>query len=161
SAGVQAVDIRHWTFGCAMTFGAPTMVAVAEAASAPPAFAMNLRRSVITLPPSHRHELMVGALGHVVPRTHQRLELPEGGVHLAGHGTLLRLLLEDLGGELLELAQDRYRELEDLYLPLVLCLELLQRDCVLCVEAGEAINLQRCGGVVQHPPQIHRKRVVR
>jgi hypothetical protein len=45
------VDIRHWTFGCAMTLGASTMAAAAAAATTPPAVAMNLRRSVITLPP--------------------------------------------------------------------------------------------------------------
>jgi hypothetical protein len=52
SAAVQAVDIRHWTFGCAMTLGASTMVAAAAATSAPLAFTMNLRRSVVTLPSS-------------------------------------------------------------------------------------------------------------
>ena len=45
SRGCQAVDIRHWTFGWAMTFGASTMAAAATAAIAPLAFAMNLRRS--------------------------------------------------------------------------------------------------------------------
>ena len=45
SAGVQAVDIRHWTFGWAMTFGASTTAAAPAAASTPPAFTMNLRRS--------------------------------------------------------------------------------------------------------------------
>jgi hypothetical protein len=43
------VDIRHWTFGCAMTLGASTMCAAATAAIIPVAFAMNLRRGVITL----------------------------------------------------------------------------------------------------------------
>jgi hypothetical protein len=50
SAGVQVVDIRHWTFGCAMTLGASTMAEAATAAIAPPAFTMNRRRSVITPP---------------------------------------------------------------------------------------------------------------
>jgi len=54
----------------------------------PLAFAMNLRRSLFTLPSSHRHELMVGAFGDVVPRAHQRLKLREGRVHLPGHGGL-------------------------------------------------------------------------
>ncbi len=52
SAGGQVVDIRHWTFGCAMTWGASTMAAAAAAAITPPAFAMNLRRSLIMLTPS-------------------------------------------------------------------------------------------------------------
>jgi hypothetical protein len=51
SAGVHGVDMRHWTFGCAMTFGAAVMVVAAAAATRPPALAMNLRRSVPTLPP--------------------------------------------------------------------------------------------------------------
>jgi hypothetical protein len=51
NTAVKAVDIRHWTFGCAMTLGASTIAAAAAAAAAttPPAFAMNLRRSVIML----------------------------------------------------------------------------------------------------------------
>ena len=48
SAGVQVVDMRHWTFGCAMTLGASTMAAAAAAAIAPLAVARNLRRSVVT-----------------------------------------------------------------------------------------------------------------
>src|SRR5438445_7618525 len=85
-AGVQAVDIRHWIFGWAMTLGAWTMAPVATAAIAPLAVAMNLRRSVITLASSHRHQLMVSAFGDVGPGAHQRLELREGGMHLPGHG---------------------------------------------------------------------------
>jgi hypothetical protein len=50
--GVQAVDIRHWTFGWAITLGASMMAAAAAAAITPPAFAMNLRRSEIMLLPS-------------------------------------------------------------------------------------------------------------
>src|SRR5262249_14593756 len=46
--GLNAVDILHWTFGCAMTFGASMIVAAATVATAPLAFAMNLRRPVIT-----------------------------------------------------------------------------------------------------------------
>jgi hypothetical protein len=45
-AEVHAVDIRHWTLGWAMTFGALMIV---TAAIAPLAFARNLRRFVITL----------------------------------------------------------------------------------------------------------------
>src|SRR5215831_11676847 len=48
SERVQAVDIRHWTFGCAMTLGASTMAAAATVATARLAFARNRRRSVIT-----------------------------------------------------------------------------------------------------------------
>src|SRR6185369_16949099 len=50
SCGGQAVDIRHWTLGWAMTAGASAMTAAATAA-APPAFARNLRRSSITPSP--------------------------------------------------------------------------------------------------------------
>jgi hypothetical protein len=46
SAAVQVVDIRHLTFGCAMTFGASTTVAAPAEASIAPAFATNLRRSM-------------------------------------------------------------------------------------------------------------------
>src|SRR6266567_7567574 len=103
SAGVQVVDIRHWTFGCAMTLGASTMAAAATAAIAPLAFAMNLRRSVPTPPSSPRDELMIGAFRDVVPRTHQRLELREGRVHLPGHRGLLGLFPDHLGRQLLEI----------------------------------------------------------
>jgi hypothetical protein len=103
NTAVQVVDIRHWTFGWAMTLGASTMPAAATAAIAPLALAMNLRRSVLTLPPSPRDELMVGAFRDVVPGAHQRLELREGRVHLPGHGGLLGLLLDHLGRQLLEI----------------------------------------------------------
>src|SRR5215510_15304773 len=76
--GGNAVDMRHWIFGCAMTLGASTMTEAAAAATTPPAVTMNLRRSVIPVLP--RDEPMVGALGDVIPRTHQRLELRERGV---------------------------------------------------------------------------------
>src|SRR5438094_4105808 len=84
NTAVKAVDIRHWTFGWAITLGASTIAAAAEAIT-PPAVAMNLRRSVVTLGSSRRHELMVGAFGDVIPRAHQLLELREGGVHLPSH----------------------------------------------------------------------------
>src|SRR3989304_7022709 len=124
-----------------MTLGAPTMVAVAAAAIAPPAFARNLRRSVITPPSSHRDELMVGAFCDMVPGAHQRLELRERRVHLPGHGGLLGFLLDDLGRELLEIAQYRHRELEHLDLALELRLEFLERDRVLRVKLAETIDL--------------------
>ena len=44
SERAHAVDIRHWTFGWAMTLGASTTAAAPAAASAPPAFTMNRRR---------------------------------------------------------------------------------------------------------------------
>src|SRR2546427_7891878 len=101
-----------------MTFGASTMVAAAAAATTPPAVAMNLRRSVITLPSSHRDEVMVGAFGDVGPGAHQRLELCERRVHLFGHRGLLGFFPDDLGCQLLETAQHRHRKLEDLHLAL-------------------------------------------
>src|SRR5256712_14226934 len=45
-AGVQVVDIRHWNLGCAMTFGAPIAAVAPAAATTPPAFTRNLRRSI-------------------------------------------------------------------------------------------------------------------
>src|SRR5712692_880217 len=111
-----------------MTLGASTMAAAAAAAIVPPAVARNLRRSVVTLPSSHRDELMVGAFGDVVPRAHQRLEFREGSVHLPGHGSLLGFFPDDLGRQLLEIAQHRRRELENLDLALELRPESLERD---------------------------------
>src|SRR5215510_5274000 len=77
----QDVDMRHWTFGWAMTLGTSTTVVVATAASVPAAFVRNLRRSVIT-PPLAGDELVIGALGDVVPGADQRLELRVGRVDL-------------------------------------------------------------------------------
>src|SRR6266567_8975922 len=156
----QVVDIRHWTFGWAMTLGAWTMAPVATAAIAPLAVAMNLRRSVITLASSHRHQLVVSAFGDVVPGAHQRLELCEGGMHLPGHGGLLGLLPDDLGCQLLEIAQHRHRKLEQLDLALELRLESLQRDGVLGVEVRETVDLHGGHGMVERPPQIDRERLV-
>src|SRR5215470_9862661 len=85
----QAVDMRHWTFGCAMTLGAPTMAAAAAAARLPPAVTMKRRRSLVTALSSPRHELVVCALGHAVPRADEGLELRVRGVDLPGHGGLL------------------------------------------------------------------------
>src|ERR1700675_4904554 len=124
-----------------MTLGAPTMAPAAAAATTPPAVAMNLRRSVVTLPSSSRHELMVSAFGDVVPGAHQRLELREGRVHLPGHGGLLGFLPDDLGRQLLEIAQHRHREREHLDRPLELRLESLERDGVLHVEFRATIDL--------------------
>src|SRR6185295_12667425 len=158
-AGGQAVDIRHWTFGCAMTLGASTMAA-AVAASTPPAVAMNLRRWDITLPSSYPDELVVGAFRNVVPGAHQRLELCERRVHLAGHGGLLGLLPDDLGRQLLEIAQHRGRELEHFDLALELRLESLQRDRVLDVEVREAIDLHGGDGMIEGPSEIDGERLV-
>src|SRR6266446_2180600 len=157
----QAVDIRHWTFGCAMTWGASTSAIAASVAIAPLVFARNLRRSFITLPSSPRHELMVGAFGDAIPGTHQRLELRERRVDFPGHGRLLGFFPDHLGRQLPEIAQHRHREREHLDFALELRLEPFERDGVLRVEGREAIDLHRCGGVVERPPQIHRKRLVR
>src|SRR5687767_5629283 len=44
-AGGQAVGIRHWTFGCAMTFGTSAIAWIATVAIAP--VARNRRRGVV------------------------------------------------------------------------------------------------------------------
>src|SRR6185436_11748115 len=108
-ARVQVVDIRHWTFGCAMTWGASTVAAAATAASAPPALTMNRRRSVIPLASSPRDKLMVGAFGDVVPGGQQGLELRIGRVHLPGGGGLLRFFSDGLRRQLFEITQHRHR----------------------------------------------------
>src|SRR5262245_61324741 len=125
--------MRHWIFGCAMTLGASTMADAAAAATMPPAVAMNLRRAVLLFS-SSRDELVVRALGDVVPWRQQCLELRERRVHLPGHRTLLGLVLDDLGRKLLELAQHRRRILHDLDLALEFRPEALQCDGVLHVE---------------------------
>ena len=86
-----------------------------------------------------------------------RVEFGVRGVHLPGHGGLLGFFPDDLGRQLLELAQHRYRELDHLDLPLELGLESLQRDRVLRVEVGETIDLHRRGGMVERPPQVDRE----
>src|SRR5499425_610338 len=157
----KAVDMRHCTFGCAMTFGASTIVAAPTAVSAPLADTRNRRRSVIIALSLSRHELVVGAFGHVVPRTHQRLELRERRVHLARHGRLFRLFPDDLGRLLPEIAQHRRRKLEHLDLSLELSPESLERDGVLRVVVRKAVDLNRCRGVVERPPQVDGQRFVR
>src|SRR6266853_2808208 len=161
NTAVKAVDIRHWTFGCATTLGAATMLAAVAAAITPPAVAINLRRSVVTLPSSPRHELMVGAFGDVILGPHQRLELGDGGVHHPGHWRLLGFLLDDLRRQLLEIAQHRHRQWEHLDLALELRLESFQRDRVLHVEVRATIDLHGRGGMIEHPPEIDRERLVR
>src|SRR5215813_8722834 len=160
SDGVQAVDMRHWTVGCAITLGASTATAAAAVASAPVAVTMNLRRSLVTPSSSPRYKLVVRAFGDAVPRAHQGLELREGRVYLARHGRLLGFFLDSLGRELLELAQHGCRDLDHFDLALELLLEPFERDRVLCVKSREAIDLARGSGVVQRPLQVHRKRVV-
>src|SRR5262245_36481224 len=140
-----------------MTCGASTTAAAPAAASVPPAFTRNRRRFTGRAPymrrnepgpsrpvaPSPRHELMIGAFGDVVPRPHQRLELCVGRVHLPGHRRLLRLLPDDVGRQLPELAQHRGRELEDLHLVLELRPKSLKRGRVLHVEVAETVDLDR------------------
>src|SRR5207244_11514946 len=144
-----------------MTLGASTIAAAATAAIAPPAFTMPLRRSVVTQPCSDRDELMVGAFRDVVPGTHERLELRERRVHLPGHGGLRGLFPDDLGRQLLEIAQHGHREREQLDLALELCLEPFERDCIPRLAVREAVALDRGSGVVERPPQIARARVMR
>src|SRR5262252_5245468 len=95
--GVQDVDIRHWTFGWAITMGESMMAVATTAATRLPPVAMNLRRSLVMASSSPLHELMVGALGHLIPRAHSRLKLRERRVHFAGRRRLLGLFLDDLG----------------------------------------------------------------
>jgi hypothetical protein len=49
-AGVQVVDSRHFTFGCAMTWRALVMVVVAAALSAPLAPRTKLRLPIMRIP---------------------------------------------------------------------------------------------------------------
>src|SRR5262249_4204557 len=100
---------------------------------------------VISSPP---HKLMVGALGHAVPRPHQRLELRVGRVHLPGHGCLLRLFPVDLCGELLEIAEHRHRDLDHLDLHLGLRLEAREGHRVLFMEESAAVDLHGGEGMV-------------
>src|SRR5215510_9657490 len=69
-------------------------------------------------------QLMVRAFRNVIPRTDQRLELREGRMDLLRHRRLLRFFPDDVGGELLKLAEHRRRDLENVDLVLELCLEL-------------------------------------
>src|SRR5215472_6644021 len=112
-----------------MTLGASMIAAVATVATAPPAVRRNRRRFVVTpLSSSRRHELVVGALGDVIPRAHQRLELRERRVHLPGHRGLLGFVPDDFGGQLPEIAQHGSRKLDYLDLALELRLELREGD---------------------------------
>src|SRR5215813_601121 len=153
SAGGKAVDIRHCTFGCATTVGASTMAAAAVAATIPPAFAMNLRRS-LTMASLPHHELPVGAFGHAIPRADYRLEPREGRVHLLGHGRLLGLLANDFHRELLELAKHGHGKLGHLDLALEVRLEALERDAILGLIGGKPGKLDGARGLIQDPPEV-------
>src|SRR5262245_58158799 len=113
-----------------MTWGASTTTATPAAASVPPAFTMKRRRPIIGSDPSPRHEIVVGALGDVVPRTDQRLELRERRLDLAGHRRSLGFLPKNLARQLPEIAQDRSREGQHLDLVLELRPEPVERDRV-------------------------------
>src|SRR5262249_53889685 len=106
-------------------------------------------------------QLMVGALSDVVPRTDERLELRERRVDLPSHGALLGFFPDDLGRELLEVAQHWRRELKDLDLALELRPESLERNRVLHVEVRQRVNLDGGRGMVEHPPEIDWKGLVR
>src|SRR5215467_2038398 len=58
----------------------------------PPAVQLDELASFVITPPLHRHELMVGTLGDVVPRPDERLEFRVGSVHLSRQGGLLGFL---------------------------------------------------------------------
>src|SRR5262245_25669793 len=103
---------------------------------------------------------MVGAFGDVIPRANERLELRVGRVDFPGHRRLRGLLLDDLGRELLELAQHRCREWKHLDLPFELRLELLECDRVLRMEIGDAVDLTCCRGMVERPTELNGKLVV-
>src|SRR5581483_5929093 len=109
---------------------------------------------------SARDQLMVGALGHVVPGPDQRLEPRERRVDLAGHGGLLGFFPDHLGGQLPEVPQHRRRELEHLDLALELGPEPLERHRVLRVVFGAAVDLDGRCRVVEHAPQVDGQRLV-
>ena len=89
-------------------------------------------------------ELLIGALGDAVPTAHQRLELRERGVNLPGHRALLRVLLDHRDRDLLQLAEDGHRELDELDLVLELGLQAFEGDGVLGVKVQDAVDLG-CG----------------
>src|SRR5215510_5854622 len=104
---------------------------------------------------SSRHKLMVGALGHVVPRAHQHLELRERGVDFPRDWRLLRFFPVHLDSELLEIAEHWKRELDYLHLRLGLRLESRGGASVPPVKQREAVNLHGGEGMVESPPQLH------
>src|SRR4030095_2012687 len=104
---------------------------------------------------------MVRAFRNVVPRPDQRLEFRERRVDLPCHGTLLGFFPDDFGRKLFEVPQHWRRELKDLDLALELRPESLERNRVLHVEVRERVDLDGGSGVVEHPPQISWKGLVR
>ena len=104
---------------------------------------------------------MIGAFGNLVPGAHQRLELRERRAHFPGHGSLLGFFSDDLGRQLLEIAQHRCRELENVDLALELCLEPFERDSVLRMEVGSTVDVYRSGSMVEDPPKVDGERIVR
>ena len=70
-----------------------------------PAGVLNFRGATRTGASLSGHELMVCAFRDVVPRADERLELRERRVDLSGHGALLGLFPDDVGRQLLEIAQ--------------------------------------------------------
>src|SRR5262245_48891469 len=144
-----------------MTLGASTMPDLATAAITPLAVTMNLRRSVVIAPSSPRHELVIGTLGHVVPRANERPELHERRMDFSRHGGFLGLFLHNLRRNLLQVAQHRNREGEDLDLAPELRPETFQRDGILGVVVREGVNLDSGRRVIEYPPEVDGESLVR
>jgi hypothetical protein len=72
-----------------------------------------------------------------------------------------RFFPDDLGRQLLEIAQHRHREQEHVDLTLELRLESLERDGVLHVEVRATLDLHGPGGTIERPLQVDRERLVR
>src|SRR2546422_9154347 len=105
-------------------------------------------------------QTLIRVLGEDGPLGHLGLEFRERRVHLLGYRALLGLLLDDVLSQLSQLLDDRGRELEDLDLPFVLRLELLEADGVLRVVLGEERRVDRPRGVVEDVAEVDRQRVV-
>src|SRR5262249_48952939 len=78
-----------------------------------------------------------------------------------GHGSLLGFFPDDLGRQLLEIAQHRHRDLEELDLALEFHLESFERERTLSMVVRQAIDLHGRGGVVERSPEIDWKGFVR
>src|SRR6185369_6304920 len=104
--------------------------------------------------PSPLRELVVHALGDLVPGSEQRLELRERRIHLLRHGALLGMVPDDIDRDLLEIAQHHRRELDELDLALELCLDSLEGDGVLRVEVHEANDLGGRHGQVEDASEV-------
>src|SRR5262245_38863576 len=151
----QAVDIRHCTFGWATTLGTSTM-----AAAITPLAVVRKRRRLLTRFSLDCDELVVGALGDVIPGTDERLELRERRVDFPGHRRLLGFFAHDLGRQLAQIAQDRQRQLHQLDRGLELGAQPLQRDSVLRVVLRGAVRVHGGGGVIERALPVHRERLV-